>query len=76
MKQQPGEVHIAEPLPWNYPIAGREIVADGADLRVYVLTLDAGPCVPWHYHSEATDRFVRLKRSVVSRRARRRQCMS
>ena len=36
----------------DYAIAGRELVAEGADLRVQVLTLAAGQCVPWHYHSE------------------------
>ncbi len=49
----------------SYAIAGREIVAEGADLRVSVLTLDAGQCVPWHYHSEVNDNFVCLKGRVV-----------
>jgi quercetin dioxygenase-like cupin family protein len=49
----------------DYPIAGREIVAEGADLRVQVLTLDRGQCVPWHYHSEITDSFVCLEGAVV-----------
>ena len=42
----------------DYPIAGRELVAEGADLRVQVLSLAAGQCVPWHYHSEISDSFV------------------
>jgi quercetin dioxygenase-like cupin family protein len=49
----------------NYEIAGREIVADGADLRVQVLTLARGQCVPWHYHSEVTDSFVCLEGPMV-----------
>ena len=49
----------------SYPVAGREIVAEGADLRVSVLTLDAGQCVPWHYHSDLTDSFVCLGGRVV-----------
>jgi hypothetical protein len=44
----------------DYPIAGRELVAEGADLRVQVLSLAAGQCVPWHYHSEISDSFVCL----------------
>jgi hypothetical protein len=36
----------------NYSIAGRELIAESKDLRVQVLTLAAGECVPWHYHSE------------------------
>jgi hypothetical protein len=31
----------------DYTIAGCELVAEGADLRVQVLTLAAGQCVPW-----------------------------
>jgi quercetin dioxygenase-like cupin family protein len=49
----------------NYEIAGRELVAEGADLRVQVLTLDRGQCVPWHYHSEVTDSFVCLEGPMV-----------
>jgi hypothetical protein len=45
----------------DYPIAGRELVAEGADLRVQVLSLGAGQCVPWHYHSEISDSFVCLE---------------
>src|ERR1700752_3451200 len=45
----------------SYEIAHREIVAEGADLRVQVLTLSGGQSVPWHYHSEITDSFVCLE---------------
>jgi quercetin dioxygenase-like cupin family protein len=49
----------------NYVIAGRETVAEGADLRVVVLTLAQGQCVPWHYHSTITDSFVCLEGPMV-----------
>ena len=49
----------------DYTIAGRELVAEGADLRVQVLTLAAGQCVPWHYHSEISDSFVCLEGPMV-----------
>lgn len=49
----------------NYEIADRELIAEGADLRVQVLTLAAGQCVPWHYHSEITDSFVCLEGQLV-----------
>ncbi|HEU0156973.1 MAG TPA: hypothetical protein VFQ82_12945 [Stellaceae bacterium] len=49
----------------NYPIAGRELIAEGADLRVQVLTLAEGQCVPWHYHSEVTDNMVCLEGPMV-----------
>jgi quercetin dioxygenase-like cupin family protein len=49
----------------DYQIAGRETVAEGEDLRVRVLTLAAGQAVPWHYHSEISDRFVGLEGTTV-----------
>jgi quercetin dioxygenase-like cupin family protein len=49
----------------TYEIAGRELVAEGADLRVQILTLAAGQCIPWHYHSEITDQMVCLDGPMV-----------
>ena len=49
----------------NYEIADRELVAEGTDLRVQVLTLARGQCIPWHYHSEITDAFVGLEGPMV-----------
>src|SRR5947207_3898174 len=49
----------------TYQIAGHELVAEGADLRVQVLTLAAGEVVPWHYHSEISDSFVCLEGPMV-----------
>ena len=49
----------------NYELAGHEVVAEGADLRVSVLTLAAGQAVPWHYHSEVTDQMVCLDGPMV-----------
>jgi quercetin dioxygenase-like cupin family protein len=49
----------------TYVIAGEEVVAEGADLRVHVLTLDAGQSIPWHYHSEITDQFLCLDGPMV-----------
>lgn len=49
----------------SYPLAGRELVAEGTDLRVQVLTLDPGQCVPWHFHNEVTDSFVCLDGPMV-----------
>jgi quercetin dioxygenase-like cupin family protein len=48
-----------------YTISGRELVAEGTDLRVQVLTLAAGECIPWHYHSQVTDSFVCLEGPMV-----------
>jgi quercetin dioxygenase-like cupin family protein len=41
----------------SYVIAGEEVVAEGADLRVSILTLASGQCIPWHSHSETADTF-------------------
>jgi quercetin dioxygenase-like cupin family protein len=49
----------------SYEIAGRELVAEGADLRVQVLTLAAGQAIPWHYHSDITDQMVCLDGPMV-----------
>ena len=46
-------------------IAGYETVMEGADMRAVVLTLAAGECVPWHYHSGITDSFVCLEGPMV-----------
>lgn len=46
-------------------IAGFETVMEGADMRASILTLAAGECVPWHYHSEITDRFFCLDGPMV-----------
>src|SRR5215831_10952352 len=60
------------PSRGTYEIAGQEVIAEGADLRVQVPTLDAGQAIPWHYHSEITDQSLRLEqnervqRSVVT----------
>lgn len=44
------------PLP-SYPVEHREIVADAPGYRVQIMTLAAGQCVPWHYHSNVDDIF-------------------
>ena len=49
----------------DYTIAGRELVAEGADLRVQVLSLAVGQSVPWPYHSEISDNFVCLEGPMV-----------
>ena len=46
-------------------IADRELVMEGKDMRVQVLTLGKNDCIPWHYHSEITDSFVCLEGTLV-----------
>jgi quercetin dioxygenase-like cupin family protein len=42
-------------------IAEFEVAMEGQDMRAVVLTLAAGQCVPWHYHSDITDSFICLE---------------
>ena len=46
-------------------IADRELIMEGEDMRVQVLTLAKNDCIPWHYHSEITDSFVCLEGTLV-----------
>src|SRR5262249_25965215 len=48
-------------------VCGRqsEIVAEGADVRVTIVTLVAGDSVPWHYRSEITDDMVGMEGTTV-----------
>ena len=46
-------------------IADRELVMEGKDMRVQVLTLGMNDSIPWHYHSEITDSFVCLEGILV-----------
>jgi outer membrane protein assembly factor BamD (BamD/ComL family) len=44
----------------RYPLEDRELVAEAPGLRVQVLTVGPGQCVPWHRHTEITDTFFCL----------------
>jgi quercetin dioxygenase-like cupin family protein len=44
----------------GYEIEKRELLAEAAGLRVQILTLSTGQCVPWHRHSNIADTFVCL----------------
>jgi len=46
-------------------ISHRELIMEGADTRVQILTLGKDECIPWHYHSEITDYFVCLEGELV-----------
>lgn len=51
--------------PTALKIAGFETVMEGEDMRVVMLTLAAGERVPWHYHSETSDKFFCLNGPMV-----------
>ncbi len=40
-----------------YPAGKRETIAEAPNLRVRLLSLGEGQCVPWHYHNNITDTF-------------------
>jgi len=56
-------MQVKEYLPVT--ITGRELIMEGTDMRVQVLTLDEGESIPWHFHSEITDYFVCLEGTLV-----------
>ena len=40
-----------------YAAKKRETIAEAPNLRVRLLSLGQGQCVPWHYHNNITDTF-------------------
>ena len=40
-----------------YAARKRETIAEAPNLRVRLLSLGEGQCVPWHYHNNITDTF-------------------
>ena len=44
-----------------YEVADYEIVAETPELRMVMLTLAQGQEVPWHWHSNVTDRFFCMR---------------
>ena len=47
-----------------YELEGRELIAEAPGLRVQVLTIGPGQCVPWHRHTEISDTFFCLQGSM------------
>ena len=45
----------------TYELEDRELIAESAGLRVQVLTVGPGQCVPWHSHSQIADTFFCLE---------------
>jgi quercetin dioxygenase-like cupin family protein len=55
-----------EPMRQPGPdVAGYEILAETPELRMIVLTLDRGQEVPWHWHSNVSDRFFCMQGPMV-----------
>ena len=45
--------------------AGYEVPEETPELRMIVVTLDAGQEVPWHWHSNVSDRFFCMEGPMV-----------
>lgn len=52
--------------PWEseFSIEDTEMVAETPELRAVRLTLAAGQCVPWHWHSAIDDHFICLEGAI------------
>ena len=48
-----------------YELEGRELIAEAEGLRVQVLTIGPGQCVPWHRHTWISDTFFCLEGPMV-----------
>ena len=48
-----------------YDVAGYEVLEETPELRMIVVTLDAGQEVPWHWHSNISDRFFCMRGPMV-----------
>ena len=48
-----------------YELEGRELIAEAEGLRVQVLTIGPGQCVPWHRHTWISDTFICLEGPMV-----------
>jgi mannose-6-phosphate isomerase-like protein (cupin superfamily) len=46
-------------------IAGRQVIAQGADLTVSILTLTVGQCVRWRSYSNISDRYFCMEGPMV-----------
>ena len=55
------EISLSGSLEGAYEAEGRITLAEVPGLRVRQLSLAAGQCVPWHYHSQITDTFFCMK---------------
>lgn len=49
----------------HYSIAADEVLAQDTQIKVSILTLSAGQHVPWHHHSNVSDRFFCMEGSMV-----------
>jgi quercetin dioxygenase-like cupin family protein len=51
--------------PASRPRTQSKVVAESPEIRVVEFTLQAGEALPWHFHSEITDRFYCLEGEIA-----------
>jgi quercetin dioxygenase-like cupin family protein len=51
--------------PSSYAVVDYEVFAETPDLRMVAITLGPGQEVPWHWHSNVSDRFFCLQGPMV-----------
>ena len=56
---------MSEATPNPYNVRSIHVVARGTDVLVREYTLDPGEEVPWHRHSEVSDKYYGLEGMVV-----------
>ncbi|NKB48045.1 MAG: cupin domain-containing protein [Alphaproteobacteria bacterium] len=44
--------------PTARPGVANEVIAQSADMRFTLYTIDAGAQIPWHFHSEVSDWYI------------------
>lgn len=49
----------------SYEVEGRELIAQASGIRVQVLTIGPGQCVPWHRHTNIVDTFLCMEGPMV-----------
>ncbi len=55
-----------KPARWPpYEVAEYEVLAETPELRMVTITLAAGQEVPWHWHTNCTDRFFCMQGPMV-----------
>lgn len=56
---------MTKPEDLPYTIQARELIAEVNGLRVQIMTLAPGECVPWHWHSKVDDTFICMDGPMV-----------
>ncbi|MEQ8807137.1 MAG: cupin domain-containing protein [Rhodospirillales bacterium] len=56
---------MTKPEDLPYTIQDRELIGEVNGLRVQIMELGPGECVPWHWHSVVDDTFVCMEGPMI-----------